>query len=134
VAVVDASVWVALNHADDPAHGRAVAWFEWVRARDEPLVAPTLLSSEVAGAMRRLTGQEGPALKVVDQLTTLGVIDLIVLDQQRARQAAELAAASGVRGADAVYLALAREREDVLVTFDRVQRDRGAAFVRVQEP
>ena len=132
--VVDASVWVAINHAADPAHPRCIGWLEAARASGERLLAPTLLVAEVAAAVRRLTGQETLASEVVEKLLTLGVLDLISLDLERSRRASALAAATGVRGADALYLALAQERGDVLVTIDRQQCERGGAIVEIRQP
>lgn len=67
-------------------------------------------------------------------LDECGWIDLVVLDAERGRRAAGVAAATGVRGADAVYLELAAQRREPLVTWDRQQLQRGAAVARVQTP
>jgi predicted nucleic acid-binding protein len=132
--VIDASVWVAINRDTDPAHSRCMAWLESVLDSNDRLVAPTLLVAEVAGALRRLTRQQAIASAVVEELFTLGTVELIPLDRERARRAAGLAAASGVCGADAVYLALAQELEESLVTLDRQQAERGARLVEVRSP
>jgi predicted nucleic acid-binding protein len=134
VAVVDASVWVAINHEADPAHARCLAWLTAVQASGEGLFAPTLIVAEVSAAIRRLSGEEAKASKVVDQIFALGVVDLVGLDLERVRRAAAVAAATGVRGADAVYLALALERGEILISLDRQQRERGGAVVEVRLP
>jgi predicted nucleic acid-binding protein len=51
-----------------------------------------------------------------------------------AEQAASVAAEHRIRGCDAVYIALADQLDDVLVTLDRQQLERGAAVVAVREP
>lgn len=132
--VLDASVWVAINHAADPGHPRCVAWFDSVLASNDRLLAPTLLATEVAGAIRRLTRDQGVASRVVEELFELGTIELIVLDRARSRRAAGLAAATGLRGADAVYLAVAQELDEVLVTIDQRQADGGSGIVEVRMP
>jgi predicted nucleic acid-binding protein len=71
---------------------------------------------------------------VVEELFALGAVELIPLDRERARRAAALAAASGVRGADAVYLALAQELVENLVTLDRLQAEQGAKLVEIRTP
>jgi predicted nucleic acid-binding protein len=63
-----------------------------------------------------------------------GLVDLVPLDIERGRRAATIAAATGVRGADAVYLELAVQRGEVLVTWDRQQLDGDARVARVQRP
>ena len=125
-------MWVAIHHTADPAHTRCVGWLDSVLASNERLLGPTLLATEVAGAIRRLTRQQAFAAEVVDRLFDLGIVELVNLDADRARRAAGLAAATGMRGADAVYLALAQEREEILVTIDGQQGSRAAGIVEVR--
>ena len=134
MTVVDASVWVALHHGGDRFHARCAGWLERLLIEGGPLVAPTLLEVEAAAALRRLTGDEQSAQEVLAESSDLGFLELIPLTVPRAHRAAALAMSTGVRGADAVYLDLARERNDVLVTLDRQQLDRGAGVVAVEEP
>jgi predicted nucleic acid-binding protein len=51
-----------------------------------------------------------------------------------AERAAGIAVEHGIRGCDAVYVALAEQFGDVLVTLDRQQLERGAAVAPVREP
>jgi predicted nucleic acid-binding protein len=111
-----------------------VLWLESVVVSNDRLVAPTLLVTEVAGAIRRLTGTQTFASRVVEKLVELSGVAFIGLDQERARRAASLAAETGLRGADAVYLALAQEMQETLVTVDRQQADRSAGIVDVRIP
>ncbi len=130
--VVDASVVVALNHGADPQHERCLGWLRGCLERGERLVAPHLLLVEVAAAVRRLTGRPGLA-----RAATAGLqewLGFFSLDGARAAAAAQVAAATGVRGADAVYLALAQELGEPLVTLDRQQLERGRAVAEVRRP
>jgi predicted nucleic acid-binding protein len=130
--VIDASVWVGYYNEADLAHAQCSTWIEAAIVDGTRLVAPSLVMAEVAGALTRLDKPE-TVTWAIDHLTKVGV-ELIELDLIRARRAADVAAATRVRGADAVYLALAEERGDVLVTLDRQQRERGGALVEVREP
>ena len=132
--VVDASVWVSLHHSRDRFHRPCVRWLERVLLDGEELVAPTLLEVEVAAALRRLTGDEALARQAIDRAASLGILDLVPLTAERSRRAAALASSAAVRGADAVYLDLALERNDVLVTLDRQQLERGSRAVNVSRP
>ncbi len=60
--------------------------------------------------------------------------ELVDLSAERARRAAELAADTGLRGADAVHVELAADRGDRLITWDRQQASRGRATARVATP
>ena len=134
MTVVDASVWVALHHGKDRFHSRCIRWLERLLIEGGPLVAPTLLEVEAAAALRCLTGDEQLAAEVLAESSALDFLDLMPLTVPRAHRAAVLAMSTGVRGADAVYLELARERSDVLITLDRQQLDRGRRVAAVEEP
>lgn len=54
--------------------------------------------------------------------------------RELATAAAELAVTHRLRGCDAVYVALARQFDDVLATFDEEQLPRSAAAIRVERP
>lgn len=137
MAVVDASVWVALCHGGDRHHKTSAAAIRELLANGERLSAPTLLKVEVAAALRRLTGDSRlvrTALAETDRFAELGWIDFFELTHERSLRAAEIAAKTGVRGADAVYLELAAQRGETLITWDRQQLARGAAVTRVTTP
>ena len=132
--IVDASLWVSLCHATDTHHITSKDWLATQVREGARLLAPTLLAVEVAAAIRRLTGDEELAVAAASSLELEGLIDLVPLDSERSQQAAKIAAATGVRGADAVYLELAAQRGEVLVTWDRQQLKRGALVARVERP
>jgi len=51
-----------------------------------------------------------------------------------AERAATIAADDQIRGCDAIYVALAEQLDDHLVTLDQQQLERGAAVVTVYKP
>lgn len=59
---------------------------------------------------------------------------LVSVTSTMARHAAELSAAHRLRGADAVYLAVARRYGTTVVSRDEEQRARGSAVVTCQTP
>lgn len=132
--VLDASVWVSLCHRADRHHKSSTAWLEAALTDGVPLVAPSLLLVEVGAAIGRLTGDKAVAAAAVAAIVELGGLEIVPLTEERSRRAAEIAGSTGVRGADAVYLEVAAQRGDVLVTWDRQQLDRGTAAARVETP
>lgn len=134
MAVIDASVYVALVNAHEREHSSSWAWFEQARAADESIVAPVILLSEVAAALSRGVGDPTLAHRVVQQLARSEVIELIPVTMVMAEQAAVVAAEHRIRGCDAVYIALADQLNNTLVTLDRQQLERGAALVTVRSP
>ena len=134
MAVIDASVYVALINANESEHANSWAWVEQARAADESIVAPVTLLSEIAAALTRGVGDLRLAHRVVQQLARSEVMQLIPVTLAMAERAALIAAEHRIRGCDAVYVALADQLSDTLVTLDRQQLERGAALVTVRAP
>ena len=134
MAIIDASVYIALVNAHEKEHASSWAWFEQARAVEESVVAPVILLAEVAAALSRGMGDPTLAHRVVQQLARSGVIELVPITMPIAERAAEIAAEYRIRGCDAVYVALADRLNDTLVTLDRQQLRRGAALVTVRSP
>ena len=132
--VIDASVYVTLINAQEEEHARSWTWFEAVQAAQEPIVAPTILLPEVAAAISRGVGNKELALQVVEQLKGKGVIELFPVTQAVAEQAAQVASEHRIRGCDAVYVALADQLAEDLVTLDRQQLERAASLIKVRKP
>ena len=99
-----------------------------------PLMAPTLLEVELAAALRRLTNEPALAEEAVSELVGSAILELVPLTGERSHRAAVLASRTVLRGADAVYLELARERGMALITLDRQQLERGGSVVDVRMP
>jgi predicted nucleic acid-binding protein len=134
MAVIDASVYVALIHAHEPDHRASWAWFERAQAAQEPIVAPVILLAEVGAALSQGIGDLELAHRVVQQLKDSGLIELVPVTQALAERAAAIAADHRIRGCDAIYVALAEQSGDCLVTLDRQQLERGAAIVIARKP
>jgi len=131
---IDASVLVSRLRVGDEAHEASREFLEALPDRPILTMLPTLVQPEITGAVRRFCGDShiaGCALEVLDQLPNL---NLVPLDRRLAAEAANLAAEFGMRGADAVYVAVARLFDTTLVTLDRQQRERCPSTVRAVGP
>jgi predicted nucleic acid-binding protein len=133
-AVVDASVWVSRTSDRDPGHARTVAWLDR-QIRDGALhVAPAIVLAEVAGAVARVTRAGDLGGRVAAQLLQLPGLRLVTVDGALGRRAAAIAADLRLRGADAIYVAVADRLGLPLVTWDREQRERGRVLVPTLAP
>jgi len=134
VIVVDASVWVAVFVARDVYHASSDRWLSGWNIAGGTVIVPTLLIPEMAGAIARQTGDTGLVATVTGDLRDDPTVRFVALDVVLARDAATIAANLKLRGADAVYVALA-QREDVpLVTWDREQLSRAKGVIAVATP
>jgi predicted nucleic acid-binding protein len=134
MAVIDASVYVALLNAHEAAHANSWAWFGQAKRDQTPLCAPAILLSEISAALSRGLGNPVLAHRVVHQVLHAGIVKLVPVTVDLAERAASIAADCGILGGDAIYVALADWTGDELVTLDRRQLERGRAVVAVRRP
>lgn len=132
--VLDASVYVASASKGDRFREISERWLEGCLVEGLPLVAPNLFAVEVVAALRRISGRQAVAQRAASKLLQEDFIQLLPLTEKRALGAVEVAASAGLRGADAVYVALAQELAVPLVTLDREQLERGAGVATVRRP
>ena len=98
------------------------------------MIAPVILLAEVSAALSRGTGEPALAHRAVRQLLRSSLIELTPVTTAVAKRVAAIAADHRMRGCDAVYVALAEQLDDHLVTLDQRQLERGAAVVTVRKP
>jgi predicted nucleic acid-binding protein len=131
---VDASVWVNAFEQREAGHAASRQFLELVRQRSLAIVVPTLVLAEVAGAISRTRQDPAGAQAFGQALSQLSGVTLRSLDPTLANRALLLAAQHGLRGADAVYAAVAAEVGCRLVTLDAEQLTRLAGVVTAVTP
>ena len=126
-AVVDASVWIARYVPTDVFHATSTRWLELQLRAGRTLVAPTLLLSEIAGSVARVTNDTALGLQVARSTMRLSHVRLVPLDSPLAIRALSLAATFRLRGADSVYAAVAQALGIPLISWDKEQIARAGA-------
>ena len=132
--VADASVWVSAFLPQDVHHAASLQWFRRHIGANEQFVAPILLMVEVGGALVRHAGQVGPARRAIDALRRLPALRWVAMDDHLGISASRLAINLRLRGADAVYVAVAARLNIPLVTWDQEQITRAGGHIRVYTP
>jgi predicted nucleic acid-binding protein len=131
---VDASVFLNAFNTHEPGQAVSRQFFDQLRVQAIPILAPTLLLPEVAAAVSRGRQNAQMAQQLATTLKQLPHLILIALDQRLADQAADIAAHYRLRGADAVYVAVAQRFGSGLVTLDLEQLGRVASLLTTQTP
>jgi predicted nucleic acid-binding protein len=121
---IDANVFVSALSTVEVEREESVRFLESLKTKERLLVLPTLVRPEVAGAIARTTGDARAAQRAARLAFLPAPATFITLDERLAAEAADLAASAGLRGADAVYAAVARRFDTILVTLDREVRER----------
>jgi predicted nucleic acid-binding protein len=131
---IDASVFVNAFNPHEDGHAQSLKFLTAIQEQGEPVIVPTLILAEVASAVALASDDRAGALQYAHATAALPHLTLVTLTPAMARQAAELAASHRLRGADAVYLAVARRYGTTLVSRDDEQRTRGSAAATCQTP
>jgi predicted nucleic acid-binding protein len=132
--VVDASVWVSRLVPADVHHVASRRWLQQHFTAGNVVVAPTLLLVEIAGAIARRTGDTRRTRHLVRLMRQLSGIRWVGLTGTVRDHAADVAATLHLRGADAVYVALADRLKIPLITWDSEQLTRTATQTTVSTP
>lgn len=131
---IDASVFARDFDIRDPDHATCRTLLQRLAADMIPVVVPVLLLVEIAGVISRERRDPIAGRLAVEALRAQPHIRLITLDEFLAQEAADIAADYALRGADAVYVAVARHYNCALVSLDREQRERGTTVVTTRTP
>ena len=131
---VDASVFINAFNPHEDGHRESLQMLAAIHEHGDPVIVPTLLVPEIASAVARASDDSAGALQYASVTAALPHLTLVTLTPTMARQAAGLAATHRLRGADAVYLAVARRYGTTLVWRDDEQRTRGSAVAICQTP
>lgn len=122
--VVDTSVIVTRFHVKDSKHHEVAAWFH-KHTGEEILIAPCLVLAEISAAFKQCNISREKRDKVLALIEKTFEIESFEMDD--ARQASEIAFATGSRGCDSVFISLAKEWDATLVTKDKRQADSARA-------
>lgn len=131
---IDTSVFARDLDPADPNHTACRLLLEELDGDGIPIFAPTLLLVELAATISRTRRDPIRARVVSISLRDLAHLTLLPIDDLLARQAAEVAADFRLRGADAVYVAVAQQTGTALVTLDTEQRTRAAGAITTYTP
>lgn len=132
--IVDASVWVASVLKDDAHHDVSLAFLHRFVMERQIATLPLLVWAEIAGAVARRTGDTDRGMKVAKLIAAKIWVRGVVLDATLADEAMCLAGKLRLRGADAVYVALAAACREPLITLDAEMLERARSVAEVFTP
>jgi predicted nucleic acid-binding protein len=121
---LDASVAVSASFPAEASFEDSHRLLERLVQAQVMIVVPSLIRPEIAAAVRRATGDPDEAKALEETFSTLPGVIFKDLDSLVADMAVKIAATAGLRGADAVYAAIARRFDATLITLDGEQRTR----------
>lgn len=132
--IVDASVWVASFLPDEKHHQEATLFLRRLVESGIRVVLPTLALAEIGGAIARRSTDVHPASKIIAFMRTQSWVEFAPIDDILGNAATQTAILQRLRGADAVYVALAATRRQPLITLDREMLERAPDAVKCMTP
>ena len=131
---IDASILTNALNSREQGSQESQKFLARVEQENCEIICPTLLIPEVAAALSRALGDHKKGMAFAMAVRDLPNLRLVSLDDSLAVAAAELAARHRLRGADAVYAAVAKQYQTTLVTNDRQQLERLSGVLPVKRP
>ena len=131
---IDANVFVSSSSLTDKLNAESEEFLRRAGRQELQIYCPTLLLPEVASAIIRPTSDINAARITLAGVENFPNINLVPLTEQRAQAAVQIAINCRLRGADAVYAAVAEEYETTLITWDQELLERGAAAALTMTP
>ncbi len=129
---IDASVFVASARYDEPGYLISREFLREAQAYE--IYCPSLVLAECAAAIARQTDDPSLAEELVCIIEDLPGINIISLDLPLARKAAKIALRNRLRGADAVYAAVAVVFDAILISWDQEMLKRCPQTVKTISP
>jgi predicted nucleic acid-binding protein len=130
---IDTSVWVNATEPGEPDHAVSRAFLRASAAQARPVICRTLVLVEVSAAIARQRGDRRSA-RITRMLARWQATTFQDLDRVLADTATALARAHRLRGADAVYAAVAQQFGTTLISRDKEHLTRLAGIIPVLHP
>ncbi len=131
---IDASVFVAAARVEEEHYAASRQFLQRVQALAVTVFCPTLVLAECAAAIARPTGDEALAGEIITLVQDFPDMRLVAIELPLAHQAAQIAIAHRLRGADSIYAAVAELCQATLVTWDEEMLDRCRAVIPTFTP
>lgn len=129
---IDASVFVSAARPSEKLYPLSFRFLH--RVKGTRIFCPTLVLAECGAAIARPTGDSLLSGRLVDLIRYFPGMTQVPLDQSLAFRAAEIAIGNRLRGADAVYAAVAENFDATLVSWDEEMLERSPQSVRAINP
>ncbi len=131
---IDASVWINRFDPREGDHEISRQLIELLTTFNVPVIVPNLVFIEIAGAISRRHNDPDGAQRFANSVRGLSNLIVIELDDELAQQALTLAAQQRLRGADAIYAAVAIQQTCFLISLDNEHLTRLVGVVETRTP
>ncbi|MBX3070722.1 MAG: type II toxin-antitoxin system VapC family toxin [Thermomicrobiales bacterium] len=132
--VIDASVWLRFLNSGEEHHSATSAWIEKVGFAGRSFAVPAIFLAEIAGAVARSGTPDDVLDLVVAEIAQSGFIEVYPVDSSLIVDSVAIIKSTRLKGADAIYAALALRLHLPLVSWDKEHLSRASSVVDVMTP
>jgi predicted nucleic acid-binding protein len=129
---IDASVFVSAARPSEELYHMSYMFLQ--KAKGEVIFCPTLVLSECGAAIARPTGDALISRKLVSLVKNFPGMIQVPLSLSLAIRSAEIAIENRLRGADAVYVAVAEYFDAILISWDEEMLRRSPDLLLTMTP
>lgn len=135
MVVTDASVWVSQFIAQDVNHKDSRTWITQFVKEGGTLTEPTFLLLEVAASVARQKVADIEAKQIViDMKASSDIIKFMPLNTRLLQVAIDITTDLKLRAGDAIYVAVAYQRNIPLISWDKEQLQKASKIVQTYTP
>lgn len=131
---IDANVFVSSSSLADKLSAESEEFLCRAGQQELRVYCPTLLLPEVASAIIRPISDINAAKITLASVERFPNLSFVELTEPRSQAAVRIALTCRLRGADAIYVAVAQEYGTTLATWDQELLSRGVTAVTVMTP
>mgnify|MGYP001585094757 CR=1 FL=1 len=131
---IDASVIISAARRGETDSDQSILFLDTIRKERQRVLLPEIAITEVTSGLFRAT-KDAPFSKMfADALRAVPNVICIAVDRRLTDSAVQIICRTGLRSADALYVALALAYHLTLVTLDREQLTKGKMIVPTRLP
>lgn len=131
---VDASVIVNSLNSKEPHFARSQEFLNYVNKEKLKVFLPETALIEVASALFRATKDKKLTAETIKTIEQLPNFSFVSIDSALRNNSIEVIKMTGLKSADAIYIALAVEYGLTLITLDKEQLLRGEKLIITKAP
>lgn len=131
---IDASVIISAARDTEADSNRSVAFLNTIRQERQRVFLPEIAITEVASGLFRATKDAAFSKTFANTFRAVPNVICVSVDRRLTDSAIDIICKTGLRSADALYVALAYEYHLTLITLDREQLRKGKTIVSARLP
>ncbi|MDI6591828.1 MAG: type II toxin-antitoxin system VapC family toxin [Patescibacteria group bacterium] len=129
---IDASIIISAANPKEPYFQKSKNLLTQIFERDLKVFLPEIIIPEITSGLLRATGNSKLAYELALAFRNVLNFSFVTLDSKLANLASWVICKTGLKSADAVYVALAFDYNLELITLDKEQLEKGKKLIKVR--